>query len=55
MEQIRKDGIIMMHLLGAVGCQDLKVNYVIACPNVSIGEVNRKFLARHKDTIGEIV
>ena len=54
MEQIRKDRIIMMHLLEAMGCQNIRVNYVVACPNVSIKEVNRKFMGRHRDTIGEI-
>ena len=46
--QIKKHRIIMQHLLEVCGCKNTRVNYVIACPNVSITEVNEgTFLKNH--------
>ena len=38
-DQIKKDRIIMQHLLEVCGCKNTQINYVIACPNVTITEV----------------
>ena len=49
-QQIKKDQIVMQHLLKATGCEDIKVNYVIACPNVSIKEITEgKLLKDHRN------
>ena len=54
-EQLKKDQIIMQHLLEASGCNNVKVNYVIACPNVSINEITEgKFLSDHSKFFQEI-
>ena len=48
LEQIKKDRIIIQHLLEVCGCKNTRVNYVIACPNVSITEVTEgNFLKNH--------
>ena len=48
LEQIKKDRIIMQHLLEVCGCKNTQINYVIACPNVSIAEVTEgNFLKNH--------
>ena len=39
LEQIKKDRIIIQHLLEVCDCQSTRVNYVIACTNVSITKV----------------
>ena len=54
LDQIKKR-IIIQHLLEVTGCSNIKVNYIIACPNVSIGEVAEgKFLERHSHLCHEI-
>ena len=48
LEQIKKDRIIIQHLLEVCRCKNTRVNYVIACPNVSITEVTEgNFLKNH--------
>ena len=54
-KQIKKDRIILEHLLEAAGCRDITVNYVIACPNVAVTEVTGgKFLTDHEHTLKQI-
>ena len=49
-KQLKKDQIVIRHLLEATGCENVKVNYVIACPNVSIKEVTEgKLLNDHRE------
>ena len=52
MDQIAKDRVILQHLLEAAGCYGVAVNYIIACPNVSILEITRgNFVEEHGDTL----
>ena len=47
-DQIKKNTTIIQHLLEVTGCKDIKVNYIIACPNVSIKEVtDGRILSKH--------
>ena len=47
-DQIKKNRTIIQHLLEVTGCKDIKVNYIIACPNVSIKEVTEgRILSKH--------
>ena len=49
-KQIKKDQIVMQRLLKATGCENVKVNYVIACPNASIQEATEgKLLNDHRE------
>ena len=55
-DQIKKDKIIMQHLMEVTGTKETRVNYVIACPNVSIKEVtDGKFLRNHCMFLQDIV
>ena len=55
MEQIKKDEVIIQHLLNAVRCSDVAVNFIIACPNVSIKEVtDSNFLQVHRETLRQV-
>ena len=48
LEQIKKDRTIIQHLLEVCDCQSTRVNYVIACTNVSITKVTDGiFLKNH--------
>ena len=55
-DQIKKDRIIMQHLLEVCGCKNTQINYVIACPNVTITEVTEgTFLRDHTNFVEEIL
>ena len=53
-EQLKKDRMIIQHLLEVTNCTDVPENYVIACPNVSIAEVTEgKLLNDHRQFLRE--
>ena len=55
-DQIKKDRVIMQHLMEVTGIEKTRVNYVIACPNVSITEVtDGNLLRNHSQFLQDIV
>ena len=48
-EQIKRDQIVMQHLLEVTSCENVKINYIIACPEASIEEVECGKILREHD------